>query len=204
MYESIYSIYSRNFSSIRSVPDTSNSLSLSSILSSFNLLGLSCRLSFIHYNLQNIVPNLDIIIAELSDFDMLLFSEIWFYPSVFDMLLFSEIWFYPSVTRANISFYPTILLNAKIVLLIVMVVLLFILKIIYITLGVQILNPFELECVYLHKHILFGLFYRPSDALFNFSSIENSIHLAVDTGIQNLIVTCDFNYNMLSRNHHRK
>ena len=56
-----------------------------------------------------------------------------------------------------------------------------------------------IELTLRHKHILFGLFYRPpnSDALY-FSSIEDSIHLAVDTGIQDIIVTGDFNYNMLA------
>ena len=49
------------------------------------------------------------------------------------------------------------------------------------------------------KHVLFGVFYRsPSaDALY-FSSIEDSIHLAVDTGINDIIITGDFNYNMLN------
>ena len=61
---------------------------------------------------------------------------------------------------------------------------------------------FKRKCVKLtlkHKHILFGLFYRPpnSNALF-FSSIEDSIHLAVDTSVQYIIVTGDFNYNMLN------
>ena len=48
-------------------------------------------------------------------------------------------------------------------------------------------------------HILFGLFYRPpnSNSLY-FSSIEDSIHLTVDTGIQYIIVISDFNYSMLN------
>ena len=66
------------------------------------------------------------------------------------------------------------------------------------------LEPIGVECVWVelrlkHKHILFGLFYRPpnSDALY-FSSIEDSIHLAVDTGIQDIIVTGDLNSKMLN------
>ena len=72
------------------------------------------------------------------------------------------------------------------------------------------LEPIGVECVLVkltlkHKHILFGLFNRPPnyDALY-FSSIEDLIHLAVDTGIQDIIVTGDFNYNMLIWKHHRK
>ena len=45
--------------------------------------------------------------------------------------------------------------------------------------------------------ILFSLFYRPpnSDSV-NYSTIEDSVHLAVDTGISDIIVTGDFNLNM--------
>ena len=62
----------------------------------------------------------------------------------------------------------------------------------------------ECVCVELtskHKHILFGLFYRPpnSDALY-FSSIEDSMHLA----IQDIIVTGDFTITCSTSNHHRK
>ena len=59
-----------------------------------------------------------------------------------------------------------------------------------------------IECIWIeltlkHKYILFGLFYRPpnSDSTY-FTSIEDSIHLAVDTGIQDIVVTGDFNFNM--------
>ena len=47
--------------------------------------------------------------------------------------------------------------------------------------------------------MLFGLFYRPpsSNAAY-LSSIEDSVHLAIDNGIQEIIVTGDFNCNMLN------
>ena len=89
-------------------------------------------------------------------------------------------------------------------LLIVMVVLLFLLKNHIHYVRRHDLEPIGVECVWVeltlkHKHILFGLFYRPpnSDALY-FSPIEDSIHLAVDIGIQDIIVTGDFNYYMLN------
>ena len=51
------------------------------------------------------------------------------------------------------------------------------------------LEPNGVECIWVEltlrqKHVLFGVFYRPpsADALY-FSSIEDSIHLAVDTNI---------------------
>ena len=44
--------------------------------------------------------------------------------------------------------------------------------------------------------ILFGLFYRPSNANANhFSNIEDSISLAADVNINDIIITVDFNFN---------
>ena len=51
----------------------------SSLLSSLNL---SSHLSFVHYNVQSIVPKLDLLSTELFDFDILSFSETWLNPSV--------------------------------------------------------------------------------------------------------------------------
>ena len=89
-------------------------------------------------------------------------------------------------------------------LLIVMVVLLFKIEDHIYYVRRRGLEPIGVECVWLeltmkHKHIIFGLFYRKSnsDALY-FSSFKDSIHLAVDTGIQDIFVTGDFNYNMLN------
>ena len=49
-----------------------------------------------------------------------------------------------------------------------------------------------------HKRILFGLFYRPPNSGANyFNNIEDSIALVVDTGIPDIIITGDFNFNFL-------
>ena len=62
-----------------------------------------------------------------------------------------------------------------------------------------------IEVIHNHKSILFGLFYRPTNADGqNFSNIEDSISLAIDTGISNLIVICDFNLNFLNAQTRRK
>ena len=65
------------------------------------------------------------------------------------------------------------------------------------------LEPVGVECLWIelnlkHKKLLFGLFYRPpsSDSAY-FLSIEDSIYLAVDTGIKDIVITGDLNYNML-------
>ena len=55
------------------------------------------------------------------------------------------------------------------------------------------------------KHILFGLFYRPPNSDANYySNIENSLALALDTGIADIIVTGDFNFNVLNPQTARK
>ena len=53
--------------------DTSTGSS-ASILSS---ISLSRHISFVHYNVQSIVPKLDVLLTELYDFDILAFSETW-------------------------------------------------------------------------------------------------------------------------------
>ena len=72
------------------------------------------------------------------------------------------------------------------------------------------LEALNVECIWLemqlnHSRIIFGLFYRPpnSDIVY-FSGIEDSISLAVDTQIRNIIVTGDFNLNMLNEQTSRK
>ena len=65
------------------------------------------------------------------------------------------------------------------------------------------LEPRGIECVWIEltlrqKRILFGLFDRaPESKAAYFNSIEYSIHLAVDTGIHDILIPGDFNFNML-------
>ena len=68
----------------------------------------------------------------------------------------------------------------------------------------------SLECIWIqlklsNKSVLFGVFYRPPSAhnIYN-SQIEDSITLAPDTGIKNIIVTGDLNYNALKLPSSRK
>ena len=72
------------------------------------------------------------------------------------------------------------------------------------------LEPRNTECIWIeiqlnHTRVLFGLFYRPpnSNAAY-LASIEDSISLALDTQINNIIVTGDFNLDMLNNNTSRK
>ena len=57
-----------------------------------------------------------------------------------------------------------------------------------------------IEVVNKHKHALFGVFNRPPNADSEyFSAIETSFNLPVDTGYSDIIVTGDFNFNMLGK-----
>ena len=60
-----------------------------------------------------------------------------------------------------------------------------------------------IELVHNHKRILYGLFYRPPNANAQyFLNIEDSVALAIDTGISD--VTGDFNFNFLNSQSRRK
>ena len=51
---------------------TSSISSLVSVSSAFNFSKLSNHLSVVHYNVQSLVPKLDLLTTELNEFDILL------------------------------------------------------------------------------------------------------------------------------------
>ena len=59
--------------------NTSSSTMSTDIL---NALNVSHNLSCVHYNVQSIVPKLDVLHAELIAFDILAFSETWINPTI--------------------------------------------------------------------------------------------------------------------------
>ena len=68
----------------------------------------------------------------------------------------------------------------------------------------------NLECIWIeillrNKRVLFGTFYRPpnSDSTY-YSLLEESIGLAYDTRIRDIIITGDFNINILTAEGNRK
>ncbi|XP_060568897.1 uncharacterized protein LOC132727429, partial [Ruditapes philippinarum] len=69
----------------------------------------------------------------------------------------------------------------------------------------------RLECIWIelilcnNRHILFSIFYRPpnSDVIYN-NLIEDSIGLAIDTNIPDIIITGDFNLNVNCYSSNRK
>ena len=63
-------------------PATSSISGLASVSSAFNFSKLSNHVSVVYYNVQSLVPKLDLLTTELSEFDILAFTETWPNPSV--------------------------------------------------------------------------------------------------------------------------
>ena len=64
-------------SSYSSISSSSSNMS-ATIFSSLNT---SHNLSFVHYNVQSVLPKLDVLHAELLEFDILAFTETWLSPT---------------------------------------------------------------------------------------------------------------------------
>ena len=174
-------------SSVSSISSSTSSTSLSA--SVFDSLSLSHHLSFVHYNVQSILSKLDILHAELIDFDILAFTETWLSQSTSTEDLHLDTYCKPERKDRPTDAHGGIL--------------------VYIKENIHFrrrhdLEPQGIECLWIEvenksKHILFGVFYRPpnSDSIY-YGTIEDSIHLAVDTGINDIIITGDFNLNVLN------
>ena len=166
---------------------TSSISSLASVSSAFNFSKLSNHLSVVHYNVQSLVPKLDLLTTELSEFDILAFTETWLNPSVPTNDLTIDSYRIPERKDRPGDSHGGVILYVK--------------NNIHYTRR-QDLELRGVECIWIeltlkHKHILFGVFYRPpnSEAV-TFSAIEDSINLAVDSGVNDIIITGDFNLNM--------
>ena len=161
----------------------------------FSHLNLNHNISFVQYNVQSIFNKLDVLHAELFEIDILLFTETWLNPDITteDIMLQS----YNTPERKDRPGDP----HGGVI--------------IYVKDGIfyKRRNDLEIrgiesiwiEVIHNHQSILFGLFYRPPNADGQyFSNIEDSISLAIDTGISNIIVTGDFNLNFLNVQTRRK
>ena len=174
---------------------TSGSESTAASFLPMNFTNLSNHLSFVHYNVQSLAPKLDILGPELFEFDILAFSETWLKPSISSDDLHLHSFRKPERKDRTGDSHGGVIIYVK--------------EDIYYKRRLD-LEPRGTECIWIelilkNKHILFGLFYRPpnSDAIY-FSAVEDSFHLAVDTGIKDIIITGDFNFNMLSEQSSRK
>ena len=156
---------------------------------SLRSLNLSHNLSFVHYNVQSILNKLDILEAELFEFDILAFTETWLNPTVQSDDLVFQTFHKPERKDRRSDHFGGLLLYVKS-------------GIFYKRRSDLKINGIEciwIEVVLNKKSLLFGLFYRPPNSSADvYSNIEESISLAVDTGTSDIIITGDFNFNVLN------
>ena len=181
---------SHSSSSVTSLSTSSSSMSTTV----FDSLPLNHNLSFVHYNVQSILPKLEILHAELHEFDILAFSETWLNPSIDNEDIMLQQYQAPVRKDREGDAHGGVIIYVK--------------EGIHYKrrndLEIRGLEKIWIEIANNHKSILFGLFYRPPNSNNNyFSNIEDSIALAVDTNIREIIMG-DFNYNLLNLQSSRK
>ena len=179
---------SSNSSSMQDLPTASSVLN--NDFSSF-----ANHLSFVHYNVQSLAPKLDTLAAELMDFDILAFSETWLNESTLSEGLLVESFSQPERKDRVDDRHGGVIIYVKD-------------SLFYRRrddLELRGIENIWIKITIKHKRILLGLIYRPpsSDSIY-YSRIEDSIHFAVDTGINDIIITDDFNFNMLNIQPSRK
>lgn len=176
-----------------SLSDSMESLNHSSISS--KSIDLSNHLSFVHYNVQSVSGKLDIIWTELKSFDIIGISETWLSPTTeTDDLMFKSFSSPERKDRVGDNHGGLLL---------------------YIKESIHYMRRPDLEligieCIWVEvkiksKDILFGLFYRPPNSTrIQDTLIEDSIGLAFDGGIENVIIVGDLNLNPSYKNLERK
>ena len=149
----------------------------------------------VHYNVQSLASKTDIIEPELTNFDIISLTETWLNDSISNEdLKFNEFQDPFRRDRVDDSHGGVI---------------------VYVKRGIPCKRRLDLElvnieCVWIeiivkNKKLLIGTFYRPPTASpVVLSDIEKSIGLAIDTGVEDIVVTGDLNLNMLNQHSRMK
>ena len=145
-------------------------------------------LSLVHYNVQSLLPKIDIIETELTTYDLLCFTETWLSPNVLDndVLLtgFKALIRYdrPNDAHGGVAVYIKETLYSKR----------------RSDLEIRGVENIWTEVKLKHRSVLIGTFYRPPNSDVSIlTDIEASIDLAFDSGIRDIIITGDFNFDYL-------
>ena len=145
--------------------------------------------SVVHYNVQSLLQKIDIIEPELSNFDLVSLTETWLNERVLTQDLAFNNYRLPfrrdrvGDSHGGIVVYVKENIPCK---------------------RRHDLELNTIECIWLelnikNKKLLVGTFYRPPNSTpLILADIENSIGLAIDTGIQNVVILGDFNLNFLN------
>lgn len=152
------------------------------------------KFSVVHYNIQSISNKVDVIESELRKFDIICLTETWLDQiTTDDSLTINGFKLYRRDRSGDNHGGICVFANQNI--------------------FSRRRNDLELpniECVWIevsihHRKILIGSFYRPPNApAAVLSSIEDSIGLAYDTNIQNIVITGDFNLDILKQTSNKK
>ncbi|MCG8113710.1 MAG: reverse transcriptase domain-containing protein [Candidatus Thiodiazotropha taylori] len=147
-----------------------------------------CHFSLVHYNVQSLRNKIDQIQAELSHFDVIALTETWLSHDISDDAIKILNYQDPFRKDRQTNNYGGVL--------------------VYVRENIPCKRRHELEmpdleCIWLElkvksRSVLFGLFYRPPSALQEvYDKIEQSIDLALDSNINDVVITGDFNLNYI-------
>jgi hypothetical protein len=156
-----------------------------SVISSVDSSLIRSNFSVVQYNVQSLLPKIDTIGIELKDFDILAFSETWLHADTLSDELYIQSYHLPLRKDRDDGFGGVA---------------------VYIKDNINFkrrsdLEIIDIECIWvelsiLKKTVLLGVFYRPPSSPSNyFNLIEDSVNLAYDSGIHDIIITGDFNLN---------
>ncbi|MES9994358.1 MAG: reverse transcriptase family protein [Candidatus Thiodiazotropha sp.] len=152
------------------------------------------KFSVVHYNVQSISNKIDILESELSNFDIICLTETWLDGRTSnDTISLKEYNLYRrdrvGDNHGGICVYVKQNVHSR---------------------RRHDIELPNIECVWVevsthNKKILLGTFYRPPNSTQDvLSSIEDSISLAYDTNIQNILINGDFNLDILKSACNRK
>ncbi|MES9992770.1 MAG: endonuclease/exonuclease/phosphatase family protein, partial [Candidatus Thiodiazotropha sp.] len=175
-------------------PASTASSSSSSSSTTFEEKIIKEKFSVVHYNVQSITNKLDLIETEFRNFDVICLTETWLDIRTSDDLLdFKDFKLYRrdriGDSHGGICVYVR--------------------NNIYSCRRNDLELP-DIECVWIEVKThnikqLIGTFYRPPNSSNNvISTIEDSIGLAFDTNIKNILITGDFNLDILKQVSNKK
>ena len=152
------------------------------------------QISFVHYNIQSINNKIDILSAELLDYDIISLTETWLNDE-------SEI---PETTLDNFKTPYTHIRSNQVGGGVSVYVKSNIYSIRRPDLEVRCTESVWVELIIKNKRILYGTFYRPPNSTpETWDLLEHSVDLAYNTGIDYIIITGDLNEDQLNPNNIR-
>lgn len=161
---------------------------------SFDDAVIKGKFSIVHYNVQSVSSKIDLIESELHNFDIVCLTETWLDGRTSDNDILLNGFNLYRRDRGGDSYGGVC---------------------VYVKQNIFSRRRYDLElpaveCVWLevlthHKKYLIGTFYRPPNSInAYFSAIEDSISLAFDTNIQDILITGDFNLDISKQASNKK